>query len=75
MKARSELTKTGRILMWKAEKDETEMTESITRTRMGQKGTEKDRIVGKNIIEGRRTDGNRRRRTETDGECSRTNST
>ena len=31
---------------------------------MGQKGTEKDRIVGKNIIEGRRTDGNRRRRTE-----------
>ena len=31
---------------------------------MGQKGTEKDRIVGKNVIEGRRTDGNRRRRTE-----------
>ena len=31
---------------------------------MRQKGTEKDRIVGKNIIEGRRTDGNRRRRTE-----------
>ena len=56
--------------MWKAEKDETEMTE--TRTRMGLKGTEKDRIVGKNVIEGRRTDGNRRRRTETDGECSRT---
>ena len=33
---------------------------------MGQKGTEKDRIVGKNVIEGRRTDGNRRRRTGTD---------
>ena len=31
---------------------------------MGLKGTEKDRIVGKNVIEGRRTDGNRRRRTE-----------
>ena len=31
---------------------------------MGRKGTEKDRIVGKNVIEGRRTDGNRRRRTE-----------
>ena len=31
---------------------------------MGQKGTEKDRIVGKNRIEGRRTDGNRQRRTE-----------
>ena len=31
---------------------------------MGQKGTEKDRIVGKNVIEGRRMDGNRRRRTE-----------
>ena len=31
---------------------------------MGQKGTEKDRIVGKNVIEGRRTDGNRRRQTE-----------
>ena len=31
---------------------------------MKQKGTEKDRIVGKNVIEGWRTDGNRRRRTE-----------
>ena len=38
---------------------------------MGQKGTEKDRIVGKNIIEGRRTDGNRRRKTETDGDRRR----
>ena len=35
---------------------------------MRQKGTEKDRIVGKNVIEGRRTDGNRRRQTETDGD-------
>ena len=31
---------------------------------MRQKGMEKDRIVGKNRIEGRRTDGNRRRRME-----------
>ena len=31
---------------------------------MRQKGTEKDRIVGKNRIEGRRTDGNGQRRTE-----------
>ena len=38
---------------------------------MGQKGTEKDRIVGKNIIEGRRTDRNRRRQTETDGDRRR----
>ena len=38
---------------------------------MGLKGTEKDRIVGKNVIEGRRTDGNRRRRTETDGDGRR----
>ena len=34
---------------------------------MGQKGTEKDRIVEKNIIEGRRTDGNR----QTDGDGRR----
>ena len=31
---------------------------------MGQKGTEKDRTVGKNVMEGRRTDGNRWRWTE-----------
>ena len=31
---------------------------------MGQKGMEKDRIVGKNIIEGRRTDGDGRRMFE-----------
>ena len=31
---------------------------------MRQKGMEKDRIVGKNRIEGQRTDGNGRRRTE-----------
>ena len=38
---------------------------------MGLKGTEKDRIVGKNVIEGRRTDGNRREQTETDGDGRR----
>ena len=32
---------------------------------------EKDRIVGKNRIEGRRTDGNRRGQTETDGDGQR----
>ena len=32
---------------------------------------EKDRIVGKNVIEGRRTDGNRQRRTETDRDGQR----
>ena len=31
---------------------------------MQQKGTEKNRIIGKNSVEGRGTDGNRRRRTE-----------
>ena len=42
---------------------------------MQQKGMEKHRIVGKNSVEGRGTDRNRRRRTEMDGECSRRNST
>ena len=63
----------GRILMWKAERMRRKCWKR-TRTRMGQKGTEKDRIVGKNVIEGWRTDGNRRGRTGTDGECSRTKS-
>ena len=57
--------------MWKVEKDETDRNGSIVRMRMQRKGTEKNRIVGKNSVEGRGTDGNRRRQTETDGECSR----
>ena len=60
--------------MWKAERMRRIERKHNTDTD-GAKGTEKDRIVGKNIIEGRRMDGNRRRQTETDGECSRTNST
>ena len=51
------------------------MEKVLENTVRDKKGTEKDRIVGKNIIEGQGTDENRRRRTETDGECSRTNST
>ena len=39
-----------------------------------QKGTEKNRIMRKNSTEGRKTGGNRWRRTETDRECSRRNS-
>ena len=63
MKASSELTKTGRILMWKAERMRRVGRKHNTDTG-AIKGTEKDRIVGKNRIEGRRTDGNRRRQTE-----------
>ena len=74
MKARSELTEMGQILMWKAERMRQNRRKHNTDTDAAM-GTEKDRIVGKNVIEGRRTDGNRWRWTETDGECSKTNST
>ena len=49
--------------MWKAER----MRRNKWKHNMdtgATKGTEKDRIVGKNMIEGRRTDGDGRRRTE-----------
>ena len=74
MKARSELTEPGRILMWKAERMRRNRRKHNTGTD-ATKGTEKGRIVGKNVIEGWRMDGNGRRWMEMDGECSRTNST
>ena len=50
--------------MWKAERIRWTERKHSTDTDATKKGTEKVRIVGKNRIEGRRTDGNRRRRTE-----------